>query len=97
MHHTNQASGATTVTRRSFVEGAAGLMFAFALDGVARVPEALGATGGAKINAWVTIGADNTVTILCPAAEMGQGVLTSLPPSTCRFRTWSTPRCWRRR
>jgi isoquinoline 1-oxidoreductase beta subunit len=77
MHHdTNQG---TTVTRRSFVEGAAGLMFAFALGGVARFPEALGAISGAKINAWVAIGADNTVTILCPAAEMGQGVLTSLP------------------
>jgi len=80
MHQdSNQASVATTVTRRSFVEGAAALTFAFALDGVARVPEALGATPGAKINAWVAIGTDNTVTILCPAAEMGQGVMTSLP------------------
>src|SRR5438105_7590233 len=80
MHQdSNQASVATTVSRRSFVEGAAALTFAFALGGVARVPEALGAMPGAKINAWVTIGTDNTVTILCPAAEMGQGVLTSLP------------------
>src|SRR5262249_40503599 len=37
------------------------------------------AADGAKLNAWVTIGADNTITILCPMAEMGQGVLTSLP------------------
>src|SRR5262249_4594965 len=75
----DQASVATTLSRRSFVEGTAGLMFAFTLGGVGRVPDALGATQAAKINAWVTIGADDTVTILCPSAEMGQGVMTSLP------------------
>jgi isoquinoline 1-oxidoreductase subunit beta len=75
----NQASVATSVTRRSFVEGAAGLIFAFMLGSVGRVPDALGATQAARINAWVTIGTDDTVTIICPAAEMGQGVMTSLP------------------
>src|SRR5215813_13248360 len=70
---------AATLTRRSFVEGTAGLMFAFTLGGAGRVPDALGAAQAAKINAWVTIGADDTVTIICPAAEMGQGVMTSLP------------------
>jgi isoquinoline 1-oxidoreductase subunit beta len=75
----DQASVATTLSRRSFVEGTAGLLFAFTLGGVGRVPDALGATQAAKINAWVTIGADDTVTILCPSAEMGQGVMTSLP------------------
>ena len=75
----NRASVTTNVTRRGFVEGAAGLMFAFTLGGVGRVSDALGATQGARINAWVTIGTDDTVTIVCPAAEMGQGVMTSLP------------------
>ena len=75
----DKATIATTVSRREFVQGAAGLTFAFALGGLGRVPEALGATQATKMNAWVTIGTDNTVHILCPAAEMGQGVLTSLP------------------
>src|SRR5712692_1871400 len=76
---TNQASVAATVSRRGFVEGAAGLMFAFTLGGLGRVGDTLGATQVARINAWVAIGTDNTVTILCPTSEMGQGVLTSLP------------------
>jgi isoquinoline 1-oxidoreductase beta subunit len=73
---------ATTLdlSRRSFVKSTAGLTFSFALNGtiLGRASEAF-AADSAKLNTWVTIGADNTVTILCPAAEMGQGVLTSLP------------------
>src|SRR5262249_33841833 len=42
---------ATTLTRRGFVGGAAGLTFAFTLGAVGRVPDALGATQAAKINA----------------------------------------------
>jgi len=70
----------TTISRRGVVKGAAGLTFAFAMSGtpLGKLTEAL-AADGAKLNAWVTIGTDGTVTILCPAAEMGQGVLTSLP------------------
>jgi isoquinoline 1-oxidoreductase beta subunit len=77
---TNMAPGATDVSRRGFVKGAAGLSFAVALGGglAGRAVPALAAES-AQLNAWVTIGADSTVTILCPAAEMGQGVLTSLP------------------
>jgi len=68
------------VSRRGFVKGAAGLTFSFALGGalLGRPSEAYGAEG-TKLNAWVTIAADNTITILCPTSEMGQGVLTSLP------------------
>src|SRR5262245_44926838 len=70
----------TTVSRRSFVKGAAGLTFSFTLGGalLGRVSEAFAAEG-TKLNAWVTIGTDNAITILCPTSEMGQGVLTSLP------------------
>ena len=34
---------------------------------------------GVMPNAWVKVGADNTVTIICARSEMGQGVFTSLP------------------
>jgi isoquinoline 1-oxidoreductase beta subunit len=72
--------GSLDVSRRSFVKGAAGLTFSFALSGalLGRPSEAF-AADGAKLNAWVTVGTDNTVTILCPTSEMGQGVLTALP------------------
>src|SRR5215510_1419052 len=77
---TQQGAQDMAVSRRGFVTGAAGLTFAFTLSGslVGRVSGAL-AADAAKLNAWVTIGTDNTITILSPAAEMGQGVLTSLP------------------
>ncbi len=76
--HIKNGSLDTRISRRGFVAGAAGLTFAFTLGGLGRMPEALGA-GPARMNAWVTIGTDDTVTILCPSAEMGQGVMTSLP------------------
>ncbi|HEX3338955.1 MAG TPA: molybdopterin cofactor-binding domain-containing protein [Pseudolabrys sp.] len=69
----------TSISRRGFVAGAAGLTFAFTLGGMGRGGEALGATQPTKFNAFVSIAADNTITIICPSAEMGQGVYTSLP------------------
>jgi isoquinoline 1-oxidoreductase subunit beta len=70
----------TELSRRSFTKGAAGLTFAFALTGttLGRISEAF-AADGAKINAYVTIGTDDSITIMCPTSEMGQGVLTALP------------------
>ena len=76
--HVKNNSLDTKISRRSFVAGTAGLTFAFTLGGLGRVPGSL-AAAPAKLNAWVSIGGDNIVTILCPAAEMGQGVMTSLP------------------
>src|SRR5580765_2640799 len=72
--------GSLNISRRSFMHGAGGLTFAFALSGtlLGRASEAYAAEG-AKLNAWVTIGTDDTITILCPQSEMGQGVLTALP------------------
>jgi isoquinoline 1-oxidoreductase subunit beta len=78
--NTHIKSGSLDTSRRGFVKGAGGLTFAFALSGtlLGRASEAF-AADSAKLNAWVTIGADNSITILCPTSEMGQGVLTALP------------------
>lgn len=68
---------AAPISRRGFMVGAAGLTFAFTTAGV---PAALAARGkDVTVNPWVTIATDGTVTIMSPAAEMGQGSFTSLP------------------
>lgn len=69
----------TNISRRGFMKAAGALTFTFTFASVAgRVSDALTADGVAKFNAWVTIAADGTVTVIMPAAEMGQGALTSL-------------------
>ncbi len=68
--------------RRRFMAGAAGFTFGV----VAGLPELL-ASGSAQaqaakpvtVNPYVTLYTDGTVAIQSPAAEMGQGSLTSLP------------------
>jgi isoquinoline 1-oxidoreductase beta subunit len=70
----------TKISRRSFLASAGSLTFSFTFGAglLARVSEGLANTG-TRFNAWVSIGADDTVTVVVPAAEMGQGVITSLP------------------
>jgi len=77
--HINNGSLDTSISRRGFVAGVSSLTFAFTLGGIGRGGEALGAVQPTKFNAFVSIAADNTITVMCPSAEMGQGVYTSLP------------------
>ena len=66
--------------RRTFLKSTGALSFAiaFAGDGLQLIAPAHAATAQ-KINAWVSIAPDGTVTILSAGAEMGQGSMTSLP------------------
>jgi len=69
------------ISRREFIAGAGGLTFAFALGGglLGRASDALAQQQPVRLNAWVTIGTDDLVTIMVPGGEMGQGIMTALP------------------
>jgi len=67
--------------RRRFMVGAAGLTFGVAV-GVPSLFDAADANAAGKdvmLSHYVTISTDGTISIMSPAAEMGQGSLTSLP------------------
>jgi isoquinoline 1-oxidoreductase subunit beta len=71
----------TSLSRRGFMIGIAGLTFAVtAREGrfgktASEAPEPTGTT----FNPWVNIAANGEISIIAPATEMGQGSLTSLP------------------
>ena len=67
---------ALRIHRRGFLQSAAGgLLLGFHLSRGAK--PALAATDS-KLNAWIHIGSDDTVTLFIHKAEMGQGTVTSL-------------------
>ena len=72
-----------TLSRRSFLVSLGGTGIAVALGNLPH--DAFSATGAQtvpgdiQLNIWVTIAADGTVSIVSPASEMGQGVMTTLP------------------
>ena len=66
--------------RRDFLKTSAlaggGLVIGFTLPGAARFAQA---APEFKPNAYLRIGSDGTVTVICGLSEMGQGVLTAIP------------------
>ena len=66
------------ISRRGFLGGAAGLGFSFSL-GVALPGAAQAQSAPGRLNAYVSIAPDGTITIQSPVAEMGQGIMTGLP------------------
>lgn len=69
------------ISRRQFLGGAAGITFAVGIgsQGAWLVADAAANTAGYDIGAWVRITPDNKITIITPAAEMGQGSMTGVP------------------
>lgn len=72
----NEMIEAHVLSRRTFLvtSGAFGVAVAFG-----SLPDEAAAAGPFRPNAWVTIGEDDIVTIMSPACEMGQGIMTTLP------------------
>jgi isoquinoline 1-oxidoreductase beta subunit len=71
----------TGLSRRQFMVGVAGLTFAISVgnERAAHAATQAPAIAGTTFNPWVSIAANGDISIICPAAEMGQGSLTSLP------------------
>lgn len=69
------------LSRRGFIGSAAGLTFvvAFGANGLSLLTEAEAKATGRDVGVWVRIAPDNSITILTPSAEMGQGSMTGVP------------------
>jgi isoquinoline 1-oxidoreductase subunit beta len=68
-----------TISRRSFLVSSGGVGVAVAFGSLPAMAFAGTGAGGFEASAWITVGTDGMVTIMAPASEMGQGVMTTLP------------------
>src|SRR5438874_13401939 len=77
MHHLEDIMS-SRITRREFVETSAGLVISFYLPARRRVGGPNPPDAGFAPNAWLRIGADDSVTLTVDKSEMGQGSQTGL-------------------
>ena len=83
--HVNAPAMNRTMHRRDFLGAAAGLTFALTIapDALSLIDEAFADAPDSSApyapNVWLKIAPDGTITMVSPAAEMGQGSFTSLP------------------
>jgi isoquinoline 1-oxidoreductase beta subunit len=75
---TNTTTRIENDSRRGFLKGATGLSLALCLPGGASSAPATAGTQAFTPNAFLRIGADNTVTVISKHIEMGQGTYTGL-------------------
>jgi isoquinoline 1-oxidoreductase subunit beta len=67
------------LNRRAFLKESAGLTLALAIDPLCVAAQATAAEAAYAPTLWLTIATDGTVTVVSPAAELGQGSFTTLP------------------
>jgi len=74
-------ANSTNLSRREFLGNTTRLAFVVALgaNGLTLMSETKAKAAGHEVGVWVTIFHDNKITILTPAAEMGQGSMTGVP------------------
>jgi isoquinoline 1-oxidoreductase subunit beta len=84
--HELTAGGDNAFSRRGFLKTAAaasgGLVIAMYLPACSKPEDVAKSAGPVKLvtaNAWLKIGTDGSITVLCDRSEMGQGVYTALP------------------
>jgi isoquinoline 1-oxidoreductase beta subunit len=77
------SSAPSDLTRRGFLSAAADVggivVLALTLPGFGGSGKRGATAAGGRMNAWLTIAADNSIIVIVDRSEMGQGVYTALP------------------
>jgi isoquinoline 1-oxidoreductase beta subunit len=76
----DKSIGKAAMNRRGFLATSGGLTFSVAIGvGLGASSQPAQSQSALKPNVWVTIGVDDSVVVMTPTGEMGQGTTTALP------------------